>query len=109
MRILFITLLTISLSACATATVSGYGQGGLQADGRSYEEAREDNRITADVNRLLVKNSLVRSMDIDVATREGVVTLSGRVPSREMAQRAEDLAAMVAGVKSVRNLLQVSP
>lgn len=97
----------VLLTGCATATMSGYGQGGMQADGRSYEEARDDNRITAEVNRLLVRNRTIDAMDITASTQRGVVTLEGSVPNRAMAERAEQLISMVAGVKSVTNLLRV--
>lgn len=102
-----IILLVAVLSGCAGAMVSGYGRGGQAADGRSYEEARADNAITARVNTLLVRDRQIRAMDITVRTRKGVVTLLGEVPSSYMAARAGRLAASVAGVVSVQNRLQV--
>ncbi|MCW9089123.1 MAG: BON domain-containing protein, partial [Gammaproteobacteria bacterium] len=83
--------------------------GGLSEDGRSYEEANVDNRIRAAVNTLLVKAREINSMDIDVTSREGVVTLEGEVPSRMIAYRAQSLAASVEGVKRVINRLRIAP
>jgi osmotically-inducible protein OsmY len=100
-------ILALLLAGCATATMSGYGQGGMQADGRSYEEARDDNRITAEVNRLLVRNRTIDAMEISATTLHGIVTLDGSVPNRAMAERAAQLVAMVSGVKSVINQLKI--
>ncbi len=99
--------LVVLLSACATATVGGYGQGGRQADGRSYEEARADNQLSAAVTRALVRDKTIKAMDIQVTARDGVVTLAGQVPQRNMSQHAEKLTASVPGVIRVVNRLQV--
>lgn len=96
-----------ALSGCATAVGSGYGQGGQNADGRSYAEARADNQITAAVNTLLVRDKRVQAMDIDVSSYNGVVTLSGSVAERSAARYAEELAASVDGVEQVINRLQI--
>lgn len=95
------------LAGCATATMSGYGQGGMQDDGRSYEEARNDNLITSEVNRLLVNNKSIDAMDITASTRNAVVTLSGSVSSQTMADRVVSLVSGVSGVRSVDNQLKV--
>jgi osmotically-inducible protein OsmY len=102
-------MLVVALAGCASAVSSGYGQGGMSSDGRSYSEARADNAITAQVNTLLVRDPQIRAMDIEVSTRDRVVTLSGTVPSRELAYRAGRLAASVEGVNQVVNRLRVAP
>ncbi|MGM0594481.1 MAG: BON domain-containing protein [Pseudomonadota bacterium] len=96
------------LAGCASAVSSGYGQGGRSSDGRSYQEAHRDNRISAAVNRLLVGDRQVSAMDIDVATRDGVVTLVGTVADTTVARRAERLATSVEGVVQVINRLRVA-
>lgn len=101
-------LLAAILQGCATAVSSGYGQGGQNADGRSYEEARADNQITAAITSLLVRNRSIPAMDIDVSTLNGVVTLAGSVPDAATAERAAALAAGVSGVERVINRLQVA-
>ncbi len=108
MRLLFITVLVIWLSGCASAVSSGYGQGGRDRDGRSYADARADNLISAAVTSVLVSDREVPAMDIDVHTRNGVVTLSGSVPSMAVSRRAERIAAAVAEVKRVENRLRVT-
>ena len=107
MRLGFMLLVAVWLSACASAMSSGYGQGGQDASGRSYAEARADNQITADVTAALVRDPLVPATKIDVKTYNGVVTLSGSVPSSKAAKRAEHLAAATNKVKRVENRLRV--
>ncbi len=109
MKYLFPALLVIALAGCASAVGSGYGQGGLNGDGRSYSEARADNLITARVNTLLVQDRQIPAMNIKVMTYNGVVTLSGTLPSRTQVQRAEKLTASVEGVTKVVNRLRVAP
>lgn len=102
-------VMLVSLYGCAAAVSSGYGQGGMSGDGRSYEEARADNHISAAVNTLLVKDRRIRSMDINVSTYNGVVTLDGTVPNRDASYRAKALAASVDGVRRVENRLRIVP
>lgn len=104
-----VILLSGALYGCASAVSSGYGQGGMNTDGRSYAEARADNQITAAINTLLVRDKRVRSMDIRVSTLNGVVTLAGSVPSRRDSYIAQDLAASVDGVSQVNNHLSIRP
>lgn len=103
------TIMVVLLAGCASAVSSGYGQGGLNSDGRSYREARADNTITASVNTLLVQDRQIPAMDIEVVTLYRVVTLSGSVPSRNLAERATRLAASVEGVAKVVNHLRIVP
>ena len=105
---ILVLALAMELAGCASAVSSGYGQGGLNNDGRSYSEARTDNAITARVNTLLVQDRQIPAMDIDVSTQHGVVSLNGTVPSYTLAERAARLAASVEGVNKVLNYLKVS-
>ena len=107
MRPGLLIVLVLSLSACASAVSSGYGQGGRDSNGRSYEETRADNLIRAAVISALVRDRAVPAMEIDVRSEDGVVTLSGTVPSRAIASRAESIAAAQADVKRVVNRLRV--
>jgi hyperosmotically inducible protein len=102
-------VMALWLAGCASAVSSGYGQGGRDPYGRSYEEARADNLISAAVTSALVRDRAVPAVDIDVSTFSGVVTLSGSVPSVAIARRAGEIAAAVAEVKRVDNRLRVTP
>jgi len=100
-------MVVMALHGCAAGVAAGYGQGGRDADGRSYQEAEADNRITAAVNSALVREQLP-ALAIDVQTYDGVVTLSGRVPGRNVAQRAVTVTRNVPGVRAVRNQLRIA-
>lgn len=101
--------LVLTLTSCAGAVSSGYGQGGRSADGRSYTDSRTDNTLTARIITLLVQDRDIPAMGITVETRSKVVTLTGEVPNRAVALRAEKLAASVTGVLAVINQLRVRP
>ncbi len=109
MRLLLMMVLVMWLGGCASAVSSGYGQGGRDANGRSYAESRADNLISAAVTSALVRDRTVPAMDIDVRTLNGVVTLSGNVPSSSVARRAERIAAATDKVKRVENRLHIAP
>ncbi len=100
-------MLVVTLGGCAAGMMSGSGQGGRAMDGRSYDEARSDNRISAEVNRALVRDGAVRALDIVVHTRDGVVTLSGYADTAAQATRAEIIARQVEGVREVVNTIRV--
>lgn len=107
MRIIFLAVVVMVMHGCASGVAAGYGQGGRDADGRTYQEARTDNRLTAAVNSALVRERLP-AFDIEVQTRDGVVTLNGRVANRDVAQRAVAIAGGVAGVKAVHDQLRIA-
>jgi hyperosmotically inducible protein len=93
------------LTGCGTAMIAGAGGG---AQGRQVDEQRRgDQGVTAKVVRTLVRDPSVDAMDIDVHTFDGVVTLTGRVPSYAAARRAEALAAQVPGVERVEVRLSI--
>lgn len=108
-RIIFALMAGFVMTGCASGVMSGYGQGGMQEDGRSYQAASADNRISAEINRLLVSDPRISAMGIKVSTYQQVVTLSGSVPSTEVRYLAGRLAASVDGVSKVVNRLTVNP
>lgn len=71
-------------------------------------QAANDTAITASIKADLVKDPDLSALQIDVDTREGVVTLHGSAPSLTAKERAETIARAVSGVKSVDNKLTVS-
>jgi osmotically-inducible protein OsmY len=99
-------LLAVWLGGCASAVSSGYGQGGMDSSGRSYAEAKADNRLTEAVTSALVRDREVSAMAIQVTTFTGVVTLRGTVPAAAMVRRAGQIAAGIAGVARVDNQLR---
>lgn len=67
-----------------------------------------DGLITAKA-KMALWTSEVRSTAVRVDTNEGVVTLSGKVPTGEKKALAEQKVRGLDGVRSVKNLLQVVP
>jgi hyperosmotically inducible periplasmic protein len=80
------------------------------ADGgkRSFGGWVDDATTTAAVKAKLVGNSNTKGLQIDVDTRDDVVTLSGEVSSAEVSQLAEQIARNTGDVKDVRNQLVVA-
>ena len=71
------------------------------------ETPRSDAEITAAVKAQLATDTKINPFAVEVDTRNGMVTLSGRVPDAEERERAERLARGVAGVRGIINLLSV--
>ena len=67
----------------------------------------DDSTITTRNNKAMVKDDVVKAHQVDVDTVGGNVTLSGVVKTRQESQRAVQIADREAGVKSVRNNLQI--
>jgi osmotically-inducible protein OsmY len=68
---------------------------------------RSEERIREDINDRLTDDWYVDASDIEVTVNNGMVTLTGRVESRDEKRRAEDLAESVSGVNDVSNQLRV--
>jgi hyperosmotically inducible protein len=73
---------------------------------RSSASESHDLRITQRVKTALAKDSQTNTTVIDVATKDGVVTLTGDIGSHEKAEHAQELVAGIKGVKSVDNELR---
>lgn len=67
----------------------------------------DDPTITAGVKEAIGRSTELNAADIGVATREGIVQLSGYVSSAENVATAASVARTVKGVKSVRNDLRL--
>jgi osmotically-inducible protein OsmY len=70
-------------------------------------EGLNDTEITTKVKASLLDQKNLSSTNIHVRTREGVVRLTGSVPSAAQKQTAADVAHGVTGVKSVENHLVI--
>jgi osmotically-inducible protein OsmY len=67
----------------------------------------DDAAITGGVKAAIGRSPELQAADIDVATREGIVQLSGYVGSAESVATAASVARTVKGVKSVKNDLRL--
>lgn len=68
---------------------------------RTFGEVTDDLAIGTKVKSGLFADKQVSGLRINVDVRQGVVTLRGRVPSAEAAERARAIAAAVKGVSGV--------
>jgi osmotically-inducible protein OsmY len=68
-----------------------------------------DDRISDQVRMKLAVDQDVKGGALDVAVKDGVVTLKGRVDSEKGKERATKLAKKIHGVKDVDNELVVGP
>jgi hyperosmotically inducible periplasmic protein len=87
---------------CLTACSSG---------GRplKIDQTLADAQLITRVKTVLVNDARLGPMPIDVGSTGGVITLTGRVPTKEDAARAESLVRAVQGVGGVRSELRVEP
>jgi hyperosmotically inducible periplasmic protein len=79
----------------------------VQQGTRSAGEAVDDSMLTAKVKAALIADPTVKAHEVNVETRDGVVQLSGFVDTAEAKNMAAEVARRTAGVKDVRNELEV--
>jgi hyperosmotically inducible protein len=91
-----VALTTVALAACS----------GSQSRGSSDQQV-DDAAITAQVKTALLKDQSLGDLAIAVETHQNVVQLTGIVDSPQRAERAQEVASNVDGVRSVRNELKV--
>lgn len=75
-----------------------------EAKGRA---GAEDAAITARVKTALMADDEIKGLAIEVATRDGAVTLTGKLDHQAQVAHAVDLARSVEGVRDVVNRLTV--
>jgi hyperosmotically inducible protein len=74
---------------------------------RGVRSATNDLYLTSMVKMRLLANAETPAMDINVDTRNGVVTMFGIVPTPASRGAAENEARQVSGVTAVRNQLEI--
>ena len=94
--LLIASLAGASLTGCAVV-----------ADRETLGEYVDDTGITTKVKAAILNEASLSPFQIHVETMQNVVQLSGFVDSHHHAQRAQELAKNVAGVRSVKNTLVV--
>lgn len=90
---LALVLLVPLLSGCAATTSS---------------RNLDDDTITTRVKTVFINDPLVGGERIDVETFKGVVTLSGRVKTKQHEEKAVALARTVRGVTSVVSKVEIA-
>jgi len=94
-RLVAILLALVISAGCAKAVDPGLGR------------AFDDAQITTEVKTVFLNQPLDSVARIEVETASGVVTLSGRVTSKDEEAKAIALARTVKGVVDVKSTLQI--
>jgi hyperosmotically inducible protein len=71
--------------------------------------AADDSAITAKVKAAILAEPGLKSLHINVDTKEATVTLSGNVDSDMLRDRAKQIALSTEGVRDVVNNLSIKP
>lgn len=99
-------LLICLFTGAAAVQVTGCAS---TAEHRSTGQFVDDGALTARVKTALAGQDGIReAMNVNVTTYRGTVELSGFVDSEQTAQRAEQVARSVEGVRMVKNDLNVT-
>lgn len=95
-----------AVGASASAMASSAMSGASQALGK-VENKLDDGALTAKVKTALLAAADVKAMQIDVDSKDGVVTLNGSQETSAAVDRAASVARGTDGVRSVDNKLAV--
>jgi osmotically-inducible protein OsmY len=93
-RFLFVLMMIAAFVACASTPKQS-----------STGEVVDDSVITTKIKTELANDDFLKSFQISVETRKGIVELSGFVDSQKAKDKAGEIARGVQGVKSVKNAL----
>ena len=93
-RFLVVLMMIAAFMACASTPKQ-----------ESTGEYVDDSVITNKVKTQLAADDFLKSFQISVETRKGIVELSGFVDTQKSKDRAGQIARGVGGVKSVKNAL----
>ena len=95
-RFLVVLMMIVAFVACASTPKQ-----------ESTGEYVDDSVITTKIKTELANDEFLKSFQISVETRKGIVELSGFVDSQKAKDKAGQIARGVGGVKSVKNALIV--
>jgi osmotically-inducible protein OsmY len=95
-RFLVVIMMIVAFVACASTPKQS-----------STGEVVDDSVITTKIKTQLANDEFLKSFQISVETRKGIVELSGFVDSQNAKDKAGQIARGVGGVKSVKNALIV--
>jgi len=95
-HILVILMMITVFAACASTRTQ-----------ESAGEYVDDSVITTKVKSLLAADDFLKSFQISVESRRGIVQLSGFVDSQQAVDKAKEIVKSVKGVKSIKNNLIV--
>lgn len=101
-------LLLLSLNGCFTAAVVGGGAAGSAAfDERSLGQHTDDVTLASKIDARLIAEKDMPSRWVSVEVIDGVVTLTGYLPSQSHIDRAIYICRSFDGVRSVHSKLKI--
>ena len=108
---LILLVALLPLSGCVAVVAGGAAAGGYYVgqDERSLGEITDDTVITAKVKALLIKEESIKALDINVDTRNRIVTLHGQVHTEAEKSLAIQIARDTKGVVDVIPNLAIRP
>ena len=80
---------------------------GLLSSSPQDQPSRDDNAITTSIQAKLFQDPSLKSQDIRVSTKDGVVTLTGTVDTAEQQAAVDRIASLEPGVVKVIDSLSV--
>jgi hyperosmotically inducible protein len=86
---------------CGGMTGAFAAKSATDESAQSSQQPVADTWITTKVKAELATTEGIKSGDIDVTTKNGLVTLSGNVASKAQVQKAINVAKSVKGVRNV--------
>jgi len=113
-KVCFFLLLISLLGGCAGlpggSGASESTETTATSSGQSSRAAPNDRAITTAIQSAMQQDELLTGASVDVASEQGIVTLSGQLSSARAANRAFSVARNTAGVRRViSNLTWPSP
>lgn len=111
----FALVTLLGLSACDKTNTTENSEMAVERNQDSLGESGsdlgvkvEDGTITTKIKTAFLAESKISSLDINVTTQDGVVTLTGKADSLESSQKASEIASGIEDVKQVNNQLVIN-
>jgi hyperosmotically inducible periplasmic protein len=117
-RILLATAIGLAFLSLACRNADHNGNANLNANARHVANANAadqarggagDGWVTMKIKLALLANNPTSGFETEVDTKDGVVTLTGKVDTNDAKAAADEVAKKIEGVKGVNNQIQVVP
>jgi hyperosmotically inducible periplasmic protein len=103
-----LSAILLVLALCAPLASAACGGGAISPRRNAATAPPDDPTITTRVKTALINEPGI-SATIDVQTFQGVVTLSGKVKSKDEESKAVAVARSIRGVNDVKSKLEIQP
>jgi hyperosmotically inducible protein len=103
-----LSVILLVLALCAPLASLACGGGAISPRRKAATAPPDDTTITTRVKTALINEPGI-SATIDVQTFQGIVTLSGKVKSKDEESKAVAVARSIRGVTDVKSKLEIQP